>query len=548
MPFRPSQKSFRARLDSVGLNTNTFTYNLNANFSIQPGTTFRIRFCIQEVGATDGTATYHLRYSKNSAGYAGPITNATAQVKIVDTSQYTDLDATTVLLDGTGAFVAGVGLDSSTYSGNIALLASNNTEIEFCLQLVEADVANGDTFAFSVYRATSTAMYSYTNIPTVTVIKNINVSLPSQAAKTSEEVTAEVVAQTPLDVSVSDNAKMTEESTVSVQEAVLEDLSVQVSQSARVIDYISPPLQQSAGITEVLSAAVAAQTTLEISNIIETVKATEDWAVTVESPVTLEASISQAAELTEELVAEAPEPTIEPVNVSTPEQTAKATEDLVAEVVAQTTLAPSVEQSAKLSEELGVQVATQVVLAPSITDSAKITEDESVNISAQPVVEANFIDSFHLTEDLGVAVASPVTLEINGIDTVKLTEARAVTVEGLVADLEIAVAEVIKATEESAVNVIVQVTLELAAIDSVLMSEVVEGAISAQVTREISVADYAKLSEVLGLTVGEEVAPTANRKFICIPPKYFLAGSFALLPDAPIFTADPILVIPEEEE
>src|SRR3989304_5000971 len=137
MPFRPSQKTFRGRNDTVGLNSSTFTYFANTNWTQNVDETFRVRFVMQEVGGTANADTFKLRYSLNGGAYTD-VTSASSVVRATLSGQYADHDNTTLLLDGTGTFVAGDGLESSTSSDSISLAASGNSEVEYSIQIRSA--------------------------------------------------------------------------------------------------------------------------------------------------------------------------------------------------------------------------------------------------------------------------------------------------------------------------------------------------------------------------------------------------------------------------
>jgi hypothetical protein len=168
MPFRPSQKTFQGRDDSQSLNSATFTYDVNTGWTQLVDVVFRVRFTVQEVGNVAGASTYNLYYSLNGGTYT-KVTASSAPIQYALSGQYADKAATTKVLDGTGTFVGGQGLETSVDTDSISLAASGNTEVEFCLVIPNAGVADGDTIALRVRRATSTALYSYTNTPSLLV-------------------------------------------------------------------------------------------------------------------------------------------------------------------------------------------------------------------------------------------------------------------------------------------------------------------------------------------------------------------------------------------
>lgn len=178
MPFRPSQKTFRGRNDDVTLNSSTFTYSTNANWTQDSDVVFRVRFVVQEADTTAGSYTYHLRYSYNGGAYT-KVTGSTSEIQIALSSQYADKNGTTKVLDGTGTWVNGQGLESSTDTDAINLPSAGNTEIEFCLKIIGSAITDGFTILLRLYRGTSTALYAYTNTPTIT----INKVLPARTAQ-----------------------------------------------------------------------------------------------------------------------------------------------------------------------------------------------------------------------------------------------------------------------------------------------------------------------------------------------------------------------------
>lgn len=177
-----AQLSFRGRKDNVTLNSTTFddpnqptstNLAINTNWTQPVADKFRIRFEIQESGGASQNNTFHLYYNYNGGGYT-QVTASSSVVRVVDSTQYTDGDATTdVLANGTGTFQAGVGDDSDAVmptAGNINVPANGHTEIEINLQFQSADVSNGLTCLFQVRRS-SGVLETYTNTPTVTISK-----------------------------------------------------------------------------------------------------------------------------------------------------------------------------------------------------------------------------------------------------------------------------------------------------------------------------------------------------------------------------------------
>ena len=156
------QTNFRGRDDSQTINSTTFTYNLNTNWSQAVDTNFRIRIEAEEQNSRNA-AIGALEYNRNSAGWVA-VSSVSSIVKYSLTSQFANLDATTNIIAGsTKTFVAGDGVETTVTTTNIN---NTHTEYEYSLQIVAADVANNDTIQVRM-----SGLNTYTNTPTITVIK-----------------------------------------------------------------------------------------------------------------------------------------------------------------------------------------------------------------------------------------------------------------------------------------------------------------------------------------------------------------------------------------
>jgi hypothetical protein len=146
--------------------------NENANISFRVETTFLLRFCIQEAGGTainnvDNQFTYNL----NGAGWNN-ITTTSSVVKAVASNCFSDIAHCTQRLSGTGTFetsASGCTVDGLSGGGVNDIAASGCSETECSLQIVSADVNNGDTIQFRITSPDGTITYTVT--PTLTVIK-----------------------------------------------------------------------------------------------------------------------------------------------------------------------------------------------------------------------------------------------------------------------------------------------------------------------------------------------------------------------------------------
>jgi hypothetical protein len=168
------QDSFRGRDDDVALNSATFNGGggLNTNWSQAVSVNFRVRWLIQETAGDSGAdKQYELWYDLNGAGYVEM--TASTPIQPAATTQYANGDTTTQVL-GSGTYVTGEsagGVDDATDTGNIDWAGNDEAEMEWALTIDTAQVSNNDTIALRVRRAGGGILESYTNTPTITVVK-----------------------------------------------------------------------------------------------------------------------------------------------------------------------------------------------------------------------------------------------------------------------------------------------------------------------------------------------------------------------------------------
>jgi hypothetical protein len=173
-----NQPNFRGRRDTETINSSTFDWSLNTNFTVDIGEIFRVRFEAEETAGTGGANTFKLQYNHDAAGWVDvdPWDAAPngSPVLAVESSQYTDGDATTNVISGSSeAFTAGTGESGdASFSSSIS---SQHTEVEFCLIIrrlytlsgAPAQVDDSDTFELRIVENDGTPFNSYTS-PTVT--------------------------------------------------------------------------------------------------------------------------------------------------------------------------------------------------------------------------------------------------------------------------------------------------------------------------------------------------------------------------------------------
>jgi hypothetical protein len=183
-----NQEDFRFRNDDGTLATATWvdgdTVN-NNNKTIAVDANFRLRFVVQQTNAakTVNNATFQLRYSYNDGGYSAgtQVTTTSTYVQLVDDANSIADNATTQQRIGDGTYGTG---DSQGYNdgqtdaltGDMDFNGAQECEIEVCLQIVGADLSDGDTLDFQLYLGDGTALDSYGSTPRATASKPVEVT------------------------------------------------------------------------------------------------------------------------------------------------------------------------------------------------------------------------------------------------------------------------------------------------------------------------------------------------------------------------------------
>jgi hypothetical protein len=156
------QTHFRFRSDT-GTVDGTPTWiageDCNVNIDVSGGNTkFRLRFAVQETnGVTSSSSTYGVYYSK-MGGAAAAVTTSTASLRAADvSSDASSTNVTVSRLSGTGSFQGGE-YDEDGTTDSITNTANQWVEIEWGLEIVAADVSDGDTIDISLRRGAGGAL------------------------------------------------------------------------------------------------------------------------------------------------------------------------------------------------------------------------------------------------------------------------------------------------------------------------------------------------------------------------------------------------------
>lgn len=183
-----NQTDFRGRYDDGGEAGATWKETINTDWTQYFGDAFRVRFVIaEENGVAVNNTEWRLQYDHNNTGWNNVDTTSSV-VQAVTSTYFADGDATTQQL-GTGTFLPGEmsedGL-AGEVNGTMDFDGNDESEVEYAIDIVDADVADGDTIQFRVIRGDGTVI-SYTNTPTVTV-SSTQIATPAPASVTSSAV------------------------------------------------------------------------------------------------------------------------------------------------------------------------------------------------------------------------------------------------------------------------------------------------------------------------------------------------------------------------
>lgn len=172
-----TQLSFRGRNDDGSEAAATWQAAENVNWGQIVGVKFRVRFEIQENNSVGTANTFILQHAINGAAFVTTTTSTTG-VQLVASGTVADAAATTNQnTTSAKTFLAGI-FDSN---GTVASLTLNNThtEMEYCLQLVSANLFNGDQIQFRVTKAAGAALDVYSQTPTIAATGGAEININS---------------------------------------------------------------------------------------------------------------------------------------------------------------------------------------------------------------------------------------------------------------------------------------------------------------------------------------------------------------------------------
>jgi hypothetical protein len=215
--FGLAQTAYWGRNDNGTEITATGKAVQKTNWSQDVDENFRVRFVLQETGGAAGTTgTIQLQYQVGGTGGWSNVDDVSSVVRSSASPNFTDNQATTnhASITGSGTFVAGSMDQVNGLVNTVSLGASGHTEVEFCVQIVGADVINGTLVGLRINTTT-------TNAPLITVIK---------------AVPADLVIQDSTHAHSADNLALTQAHSLEVAEALhthnADDLGLEVVEGA----------------------------------------------------------------------------------------------------------------------------------------------------------------------------------------------------------------------------------------------------------------------------------------------------------------------------
>lgn len=184
------QDSYRGRNDDNNEASATWKAAANTDWLQAVDTKFRVRFLVQETSGAGHSPTLTLQLQYRLNGVGGSWTNVTASssvVKAIDSTWLSHGMDTTQQVGG-GSFVTNNNwvedVDGTTDASG-AFGASYEAEAEFCLQIVGADVDDGDMVELRVVNESGdTALDAYTKTPEIGV--PISISALSECGRPAQ--------------------------------------------------------------------------------------------------------------------------------------------------------------------------------------------------------------------------------------------------------------------------------------------------------------------------------------------------------------------------
>lgn len=183
MAFTPQQARFRFYDDddSATSATESAAQDTGLTLDLSANATYQLRIGIQETGGTGSTPpgqNWQLQYSKNSAAWTN-VSLSSSNARAFASGFLSNGGEVTVsrLTGATGTYDPGEISETGLVSGS-PLTASDHTELIYAVEIVAADLSDGDTLDFRVLFDGAELSGGYTSTPTVTADTGVALEAP----------------------------------------------------------------------------------------------------------------------------------------------------------------------------------------------------------------------------------------------------------------------------------------------------------------------------------------------------------------------------------
>ena len=168
-----SQAAYRFGINESTESGHGFHAAQNTDIDFAPGVSFLLRFlCQASGGVAHNNIDWQFQCSKNGGAFQN-ITTSSTIARAVTVAVFTEAaNCTNRLTGGTGTFessAAGCTLDGVSGGNNCDIVSNGFTETECALQIMDADVINGDKIQFRLLQE-GAVMDTYAVTPTLTVV------------------------------------------------------------------------------------------------------------------------------------------------------------------------------------------------------------------------------------------------------------------------------------------------------------------------------------------------------------------------------------------
>lgn len=167
------QSSFRLRNDDGSETTATWIAGVDQNAQIDMDANFRVRFRSTRIDGGDPFATSALLYCRHDDGGGFTawqrVDGSSDIVRASASPSFADNTNTTEQLPGASTFRAGK-MDEVDGAAQLDLDAGEETEHEYCIQILSADVGHGDTIELRLRQSGPEDFDTYVETPSITAL------------------------------------------------------------------------------------------------------------------------------------------------------------------------------------------------------------------------------------------------------------------------------------------------------------------------------------------------------------------------------------------